>query len=138
MSERAAGAACRHLHGAEPPARLSKRARILISDFIDEDGRMRGDCPVGEIVLDECRRTGRRPPSDIFEALEIFIRRGKLEDTKWIPGWVTALGRDPDEMVAGAARHFRPGSGNSSVVRAPRIGQRASGTGRGRPGGARN
>ncbi|MFC4110493.1 hypothetical protein ACFOX0_31810 [Micromonospora zhanjiangensis] len=48
-----------------------------------------------------------------------------------------ALGGDPDEMVAGAARDFRPGSGNSSVVRAPRVDQRASGTGRGRPGGAR-
>ncbi|MEV6811715.1 hypothetical protein [Micromonospora sp. NPDC051296] len=48
-----------------------------------------------------------------------------------------ALARDPDEMVAGAARDFRPGAGRSSVVRAPRVGQRASGTGRGRPGGAR-
>ena len=46
------------------------------------------------------------------------------------------LGRDPDERVAGAARDFRPGSGSSSVVRTPRVGQRASGTGRGRPGGA--
>ncbi|GIJ76509.1 hypothetical protein [Micromonospora phaseoli] len=48
-----------------------------------------------------------------------------------------ALGRDPDEMVASAARDFRPGSGNSSVVRAPRVGHRASGAGRGRPGGTR-
>ncbi|WP_141725283.1 DUF2336 domain-containing protein [Micromonospora pallida] len=48
-----------------------------------------------------------------------------------------ALGRDPDEMVAGAARDFRPGSGNGPVVRAPRVGYQASGTGRGRPGGAR-
>ncbi|TDB81810.1 hypothetical protein [Micromonospora sp. KC721] len=47
------------------------------------------------------------------------------------------LGRDPDEMVASAARDFRPGSGSAPVVRAPRIGHRASGTGRGRPGGAR-
>lgn len=48
-----------------------------------------------------------------------------------------ALGRDPDELVAGAAREFRPGAGNPSVVRAPRVGHRASGAGRGRPGGSR-
>ncbi|MEV4466172.1 hypothetical protein AB0J51_21425 [Micromonospora echinofusca] len=48
-----------------------------------------------------------------------------------------ALGRDPDEMVAGAARDFRSGAGNATVVRAPRIGHRASGTGRDRPGGTR-
>ncbi|MCM0673446.1 hypothetical protein NCC78_01730 [Micromonospora phytophila] len=47
-----------------------------------------------------------------------------------------ALGRDPDETVAAAARDFRPGSGKSPVVRAPRVGHRRSGTGPGRPGGA--
>ncbi|MFF4875149.1 hypothetical protein [Micromonospora sp. NPDC000668] len=47
-----------------------------------------------------------------------------------------ALERDPDETVASAAREFRPGSGNSSVVRAPRVGHRPSGTAPGRPGGA--
>ncbi|RLP93955.1 hypothetical protein EAD98_17340 [Micromonospora sp. CV4] len=47
-----------------------------------------------------------------------------------------ALGRDPDDTVASAARSFRPGAGNSSVVRAPRVGHRRSGTGPGRPGGA--
>jgi hypothetical protein len=41
---------------------------------------------------------------------------------------------DPDEMVAAAARDFRPGAGSSPVVRAPRIGSRRSGTGPGRPG----
>ncbi|KAB1945575.1 DUF2336 domain-containing protein [Micromonospora sp. ALFpr18c] len=46
-----------------------------------------------------------------------------------------ALGGDSDEMVASAARDFRPGSGTSPVVRAPRIDHRASGAGRGRPGG---
>lgn len=44
------------------------------------------------------------------------------------------LADDPDEMVAGAAREFRPGSGASPVVRAPRVGHRAAGAGRGRPG----
>lgn len=48
-----------------------------------------------------------------------------------------ALGRDPDEMVAGAARDFRSGAGSATVVRAPRIGHRAPGTGRDRPGGPR-
>ncbi|MFF3868133.1 hypothetical protein [Micromonospora sp. NPDC001898] len=43
-----------------------------------------------------------------------------------------ALGRDPDAMVADAARDFRPASGSSPVVRAPRIGHRRSGTGPGR------
>ncbi|MBM0255874.1 DUF2336 domain-containing protein [Micromonospora sp. 4G55] len=47
-----------------------------------------------------------------------------------------ALGRDPDDMVAGAARDFRPASGNAPVIRAPRVGHRRSGTGPGRPGGA--
>ncbi|WP_406079398.1 hypothetical protein [Micromonospora sp. NBC_00858] len=47
-----------------------------------------------------------------------------------------ALERDPDDTVASAARDFRPGSGNSSVVRAPRVGHRPSGTAPGRPGGA--
>ncbi|WP_433349822.1 hypothetical protein [Micromonospora sp. CA-111912] len=47
-----------------------------------------------------------------------------------------ALGRDPDAMVADAARDFRPASGSSPVVRAPRIGHRRSGTGPGRPGDA--
>ncbi|MFG1760852.1 hypothetical protein [Micromonospora echinofusca] len=45
-----------------------------------------------------------------------------------------ALGRDPDEMVAGAARDFRSGAGSATVVRAPRIGHRAPGTDRDRPG----
>ncbi|WP_030486865.1 hypothetical protein [Micromonospora chokoriensis] len=44
------------------------------------------------------------------------------------------LTRDADEMVASAARDFRPGSGNASAVRAPRIAHRPSGAGR--PGGA--
>ncbi|MFV2103591.1 hypothetical protein [Micromonospora sp. LOL_024] len=48
-----------------------------------------------------------------------------------------ALCDDPDEMVAGAARDFRPGAGSASVVRAPRVGHRASGTRPGRPGDAR-
>lgn len=43
-----------------------------------------------------------------------------------------ALGRDPDEMVAGAARDFRPASGNSPVVRPPRAGHRGTGAGPGR------
>ncbi|MFC4017107.1 hypothetical protein ACFOW4_04005 [Micromonospora sp. GCM10011542] len=47
-----------------------------------------------------------------------------------------ALTRDPDEMVASAARDFRPGAATSPVIRAPRIGHRPSGTGRGRPSGA--
>ncbi|GAB3079153.1 hypothetical protein [Micromonospora schwarzwaldensis] len=46
-----------------------------------------------------------------------------------------ALGRDPDEMVAGVARDFRPGSSTAPVVRA--TGRRASAAGPGRPGGAR-
>lgn len=46
-----------------------------------------------------------------------------------------ALAQDPDEMVASAARDFRPGSGSSPVVRAPRIGHRPSAAGAGRPGG---
>ena len=37
------------------------------------------------------------------------------------------LADDPDEMVAGAAREFRPGAGASPVVRAPRV--RSPGTG---------
>ncbi|MGC4891529.1 hypothetical protein [Micromonospora sp. DT227] len=48
-----------------------------------------------------------------------------------------ALGRDPDEMVAGVARDFRPGAGAAPVVRAARGGRQSSGAGRGRPGGAR-
>ncbi|SCF28258.1 Leucine rich repeat variant [Micromonospora purpureochromogenes] len=47
-----------------------------------------------------------------------------------------ALGGDPDDMVAGAARDFRPASGNSPVIRAPRVGHRRSGSGPGRLGGA--
>ncbi|MCO1594436.1 DUF2336 domain-containing protein [Micromonospora sp. RHAY321] len=47
-----------------------------------------------------------------------------------------ALERDPDDMVASAARDFRPGSGSSPVVRAPRVGHRRPGSGPGRPGGA--
>jgi hypothetical protein len=47
-----------------------------------------------------------------------------------------ALERDPDETVAAAAREFRPTSGKSPVVRAPRVGHRRSGTGPGRRGGA--
>ncbi|MFF0154541.1 hypothetical protein [Micromonospora sp. NPDC005203] len=46
-----------------------------------------------------------------------------------------ALARDPDEMVASAARDFRPGSGTSSAVRAPRIAHRPSTAGAGRRGG---
>ncbi|MEU7800282.1 hypothetical protein AB0J14_38125 [Micromonospora arborensis] len=42
------------------------------------------------------------------------------------------LTRDSDEMVASAARDFRPGSGTSSAVRAPRIAHRPSATGAGR------
>ena len=38
-----------------------------------------------------------------------------------------ALARDPDEMVASAARDFRPGSGSNPVVRAPRVGHRPAG-----------
>ncbi|MET8043438.1 hypothetical protein ABZU25_21560 [Micromonospora sp. NPDC005215] len=45
-----------------------------------------------------------------------------------------ALASDPDEMVASAARDFRPGSGTSSAVRAPRIAHRPTGAGAGRPG----
>ncbi|WP_434742018.1 hypothetical protein [Micromonospora sp. SH-82] len=37
-----------------------------------------------------------------------------------------ALVGDPDEMVAGAARDFRPGAAGTPVVRAPRLGHRAS------------
>ncbi|MFG1675393.1 hypothetical protein [Micromonospora sp. NPDC049282] len=48
-----------------------------------------------------------------------------------------ALGRDSDEMVAGIAREFRPGSGNAPAVRATRPGHQSSGSGRGRPDGAR-
>lgn len=47
-----------------------------------------------------------------------------------------ALGADSDDMVDSAAREFRPASGSSSVVRAPRVGHRRSGTGPGRSGGA--
>lgn len=43
------------------------------------------------------------------------------------------LTRDPDEMVASAARDYRPGAGNASAVRAPRIAHRPS-AGAGRPG----
>ncbi|MGC4847504.1 hypothetical protein ACLQ3F_09710 [Micromonospora sp. DT15] len=39
------------------------------------------------------------------------------------------LTRDADEMVATAARDYRPGSGNASAVRAPRIAHRPSATG---------
>jgi len=46
-----------------------------------------------------------------------------------------ALGNDPDDTVARAAREFRPNAGSSPVVRAPRVGHRRSGTGPGRPGG---
>ncbi|MET7668948.1 hypothetical protein [Micromonospora luteifusca] len=46
------------------------------------------------------------------------------------------LTRDSDEMVASAARDFRPGSGTSSAVRAPRIAHRPSAAGAGRRGGA--
>ncbi|MBE1489378.1 hypothetical protein [Plantactinospora soyae] len=45
-----------------------------------------------------------------------------------------ALGRDSDETVADAARDYRPASGNSPVVRAPRVGHRRSATSQGRPG----
>ena len=45
-----------------------------------------------------------------------------------------ALGRDPDEMVASAARDFRPASARPSAVRAPRIGHRPAATGTGRSG----
>ena len=45
-----------------------------------------------------------------------------------------ALTRDADEMVASAARDFRPGAGNASAVRAPRIAHRPS-AGAGRSGG---
>ncbi|MER7166340.1 hypothetical protein ABT336_09775 [Micromonospora sp. NPDC000207] len=37
-----------------------------------------------------------------------------------------ALVGDPDEMVAGAARDFRPGTAGTPVVRAPRLGHRTS------------
>ncbi|WP_410813810.1 hypothetical protein [Micromonospora sp. 067-2] len=47
-----------------------------------------------------------------------------------------ALEQDPDEMVASAARDFRPGSGASPVVRAPRLGHRRAASGPGRPGSA--
>ncbi|MEK8104706.1 hypothetical protein NKG94_05015 [Micromonospora sp. M12] len=40
-----------------------------------------------------------------------------------------ALTRDADEMVASAARDYRPGAGNASAVRAPRIAHRASAAG---------
>ncbi|MGC4806169.1 hypothetical protein [Micromonospora sp. DT233] len=45
------------------------------------------------------------------------------------------LARDPDDLVAGAARGARPAAGSTPVVRAPRLGNRRSGTGPGRPGG---
>ncbi|MEO3769182.1 hypothetical protein [Micromonospora sp. B9E7] len=45
-----------------------------------------------------------------------------------------ALTRDPDEMVAAAARDFRPGAGTASAVRAPRIAHRPSAAGPGRRG----
>ncbi len=48
-----------------------------------------------------------------------------------------ALRDDPDEMVADAARATRPGRGSSPVVQAPRVGHRAAGGDRRRPGGAR-
>ncbi|MEU1245395.1 hypothetical protein ACWD8I_04925 [Micromonospora arida] len=44
------------------------------------------------------------------------------------------LTRDADEMVASAARDYRPGAGNASAVRAPRIAHRPS-AGAGRSGG---
>jgi len=47
-----------------------------------------------------------------------------------------ALERDPDEMVASAARDFRPASGTASAVRAPRIAHRPSGGGTAQAGGA--
>ncbi|MEH1166876.1 hypothetical protein V6V47_15970 [Micromonospora sp. CPCC 205539] len=43
-----------------------------------------------------------------------------------------ALERDSEEMVADAARTFRPGSGHSSVIKAPRVGHRRTGSGPGR------
>ncbi|MEV4721551.1 hypothetical protein AB0J94_30545 [Micromonospora noduli] len=46
-----------------------------------------------------------------------------------------ALARDADEMVASAARDYRPGAGNASAVRAPRIAHRPS-AGAGRSGGS--
>ncbi|MEV4771186.1 hypothetical protein [Micromonospora humida] len=47
-----------------------------------------------------------------------------------------ALTDDPEELVADAARQFRPGAATSPVVRAPRVGHRTAGSGRGRAGDA--
>ncbi|MFI0793802.1 hypothetical protein ACH4OY_14080 [Micromonospora rubida] len=60
-----------------------------------------------------------------------------MATSEFIPSHIRqALGRDPDGMVADAARNSRPASGSSPVIRAPRIGHRRSGTGPDRPDGA--
>lgn len=93
---KAAGAAWRHLHGTEPP-KPTRHAKILVSDFLDDNGELRGDTPLGAIVLDECRRRGIKPPRDIIEEFDIFWQRASLESTGWLPGWVTELSKkDPD------------------------------------------
>ncbi|MEU1588372.1 hypothetical protein [Micromonospora sp. NPDC005710] len=59
-----------------------------------------------------------------------------MATSEFVPAHIRqTLTRDADEMVAGAARDYRPGAGTASAVRAPRIAHRPTATGAGRSGG---
>ncbi|MFF5173579.1 hypothetical protein ACFY3U_13165 [Micromonospora sp. NPDC000089] len=74
---------------------------------------------------------------DLVDDRAVQVRMA-MATSELVPAHIReALGRDPEGMVADAARDFRPGAGAASAVRAPRVGQRPTGTARGRAGDSR-
>ncbi|MBX7266571.1 hypothetical protein KIF24_11335 [Micromonospora sp. Llam7] len=112
---------------ARNPRTTSAQRSVLAQDPV-------GDVRVALVLAVELGEADLRR---LVDDRSVQVRMAMAKSEVVPPHIRQALGRDPDEMVAAAARDFRPGAGNSSVVRAPRVGHRASGTGRGRPGGAR-
>ncbi|MFC6018239.1 hypothetical protein ACFP2T_18770 [Plantactinospora solaniradicis] len=72
---------------------------------------------------------------DLVDDRSVQVRLAMATSEVVPPHIRQALRDDPDDTVAAAARDFRPASGGSPVVRAPRVGHRRSGTRPGRPGG---
>ncbi|MBW4700607.1 MULTISPECIES: DUF2336 domain-containing protein [unclassified Micromonospora] len=74
---------------------------------------------------------------DLVDDRSVQVRMAVATSEFVPPHLRQVLADDPDEMVAGAAREFRPGAATSPVVRVPRVGHRAGTPGRGRSGDAR-